>query len=204
MKRNARNIKEIPKINFGTVKRLIKYALANFKPQIIAVFGLIALASLINVVPSIYVKTIASYLEQGLAQVKAGGVPAEVYSAMTPQILRSIITMVIIYAVGLLIVFLYTQIGACLTQAFMSRMRERMFSKMQTLPIKYFDTHNHGDVMSHYTNDIDTLRELVSQSPSSRSRLENTFTLPSLPKSITFLVYEVIPFMQCGQLCGAV
>ena len=198
MKRNARNIKEIPKINFGTVKRLIKYALADFKPQIIAVFGLIALASLINVVPSIYVKTIASYIEQGLAQVKAGGVPAEVYSAMAPQIIRSIITMVIIYVAGLLIVFLYTQIGAYLTQAFMSRMRERMFSKMQTLPIKYFDTHNHGDVMSHYTNDIDTLRELVSQSLP--SLFQSSLTLIAL--FAIMLYYSV--WLTLVVICGVV
>ena len=176
MKRNARNIKEVPKVNFKTVKRLIKYALADFKLPIIAVFSLIAISSLINVAPSIYVKTIASYIEQGLAQIADGGVPAEVYSAMAPQILRSILTMIAIYCVGLIVVTLYTQIGAYLTQAFMSKMRERMFSKMQTLPIKYFDTHNHGDVMSYYTNDIDTLRELVSQS------------LPSLFQSSLMLI----------------
>ena len=176
MKKNAKNMKEIPKINFGTVKRLIKYALADFKLPIIAVFSLIAISSLINVAPSIYIKTIASYIEQGLEQVRAGGVPAEVYSAMAPQIIRTILTMIAIYGVGLIVITLYTQIGAYLTQAFMSKMRERMFERMQKLPIKYFDTHNHGDVMSHYTNDIDTLRELVSQS------------LPSLFQSSLMLI----------------
>ena len=53
---------------------------------------------------------------------------------------------------------------AVITQGFLDKMRKRMFNKMQALPIKYFDAHGHGDIMSHYTNDIDTLRQLVSQS----------------------------------------
>ena len=51
-----------------------------------------------------------------------------------------------------------------ITQGYLKKMREKMFNHMQTLPIKYFDTHNHGDIMSYYTNDIDTLRQLISQS----------------------------------------
>ena len=51
-----------------------------------------------------------------------------------------------------------------MTQGTLKKIRSEMFNKMQSLPIKYFDTHNHGDIMSHYTNDIDTLRQMISQS----------------------------------------
>lgn len=176
MKRAKGQKREVPKIHFGTVKRLIAFSFKNFKWQIIAVFGLIAISALINVAPSIYVKTIASYIETGLAQVKAGGVASEVYAAMAPDLIRTILTMVAIYVLGLIVITLYTQLGARVTQSFLSKMRMQMFSRMQSLPIKYFDTHNHGDVMSYYTNDIDTLRELISQS------------LPSLFQSALMLI----------------
>ena len=56
------------------------------------------------------------------------------------------------------------QLMAIITQGYLSKMREHMFNKMQDLPIKYFDTHNHGDIMSYYTNDIDSLRQVVAES----------------------------------------
>ena len=58
----------------------------------------------------------------------------------------------------------YTQMMAIITQGSLKKLREKMFNRMQDLPIRYFDTHNHGDIMSYYTNDIDTLRQMISQS----------------------------------------
>jgi ATP-binding cassette subfamily B protein len=78
------------------------------------------------------------------------------------EILPEIITLSIIYAISLLATVLYTQLMAYITQGFLSKCRKKMFSGMQNLPIKYFDTNKHGDIMSHYTNDIDTLRQLIS------------------------------------------
>ncbi len=68
------------------------------------------------------------------------------------------------YCFSIIAVVLQTQLMAIITQGFLGKMRCRMFDGMQNLPIKYFDTHKHGDIMSHYTNDIDTLRQLISQS----------------------------------------
>ena len=79
----------------------------------------------------------------------------------------------VFYYVGLLLVFYilsilsavtYTQMMAGITQGFLKKLRVKMFNGMQDLPVRYFDTHNHGDIMSYYTNDIDTLRQMVSQS----------------------------------------
>ena len=68
------------------------------------------------------------------------------------------------YALGVITTFIYSQLMAVVTQGFLDKMRQNMFGSMQSLPIKYFDTHTHGDIMSYYTNDIDTLRQLISQS----------------------------------------
>ena len=68
------------------------------------------------------------------------------------------------YVISLIAGILYTQFMAVITQGTLAKLREKMFDHMQDLPIKYFDTHNHGDIMSFYTNDIDTLRQLISQS----------------------------------------
>ncbi|MBE6689737.1 MAG: ABC transporter ATP-binding protein [Ruminococcaceae bacterium] len=80
------------------------------------------------------------------------------------------------YVVSWIAIILQTQLMAVITQGFLCKMRRTMFDKMQNLPIRYFDTHKHGDIMSHYTNDIDALRELVSQA------------LPSLLQCVIILV----------------
>ncbi|MCI5575406.1 MAG: ABC transporter ATP-binding protein/permease [Clostridiales bacterium] len=79
-------------------------------------------------------------------------------------IIPKIILLVSFYVISILSILAYTQLMAYITQGFLSKLRCRMFDGMQNLPIKYFDTHKHGDIMSYYTNDIDALRELVSQS----------------------------------------
>ena len=73
------------------------------------------------------------------------------------------ITLGIFYAISWVAIIAQTQLMAVITQGFLCKLRRTMFDKMQNLPIRYFDTHKHGDIMSHYTNDIDALRELVSQ-----------------------------------------
>ncbi len=79
-------------------------------------------------------------------------------------IIPKVITLASLYVVSLLAIILWTQLMAYITQGFLNKLRCKMFDKMQDLPIKYFDTNKHGDIMSHYTNDIDALRQLVGQS----------------------------------------
>ena len=80
------------------------------------------------------------------------------------KLLSKITEVGIFYAVGVIGVFLYNRLMIYVTQGTLKRLRIEMFDKMETLPIKYFDTHAHGDIMSLYTNDIDTLRQMISQS----------------------------------------
>ena len=86
------------------------------------------------------------------------------WSDVSADIFKSVITLGSLYLVSLLSSFTYNQLMVTITQGTLRKFRDKMFDNMQSLPIKYFDTHNHGDVMSYYTNDIDTLRQLVSQS----------------------------------------
>lgn len=91
-------------------------------------------------------------------------------------IIPKVIILGCLYVFSLMAITLYTQLMAYITQGFLNKMRQEMFGKMQDLPIKYFDTNKHGDIMSRYTNDIDTLRQLVSQS------------LPTLLQSIIIII----------------
>ena len=79
-------------------------------------------------------------------------------------IIPKVMILGVFYFLSLCACILQTQLMAIITQGFLGKMRKTMFNGMQNLPIKYFDTNKHGDIMSHYTNDIDTLRQLISQS----------------------------------------
>ena len=79
-------------------------------------------------------------------------------------LLRAIGMLAIIYIAGIISSYIYNKTMAIVSQGVLRDIRNEMFSKMQTFPIKYFDTNTHGDIMSHYTNDTDTLMEMISRS----------------------------------------
>ncbi|MGN1408622.1 MAG: ABC transporter ATP-binding protein [Eubacteriales bacterium] len=111
------------------------------------------------------------------------------WASAKKEIMPLIAVLIVLYVVSISAMVLYTQLMAYITQGFLCKLRKTMFDKMQDLPIKYFDTHRHGDIMSHYTNDIDTLRQLVSQ------------TLPAVLRAGTIvLVVFGIMMYYCGWL----
>ena len=128
------------------------------------ILACIVIVALVGVAPAVYIQTIASYIEQGVALAKGGLSGSEAYAAVALAILKSLLLMAGVYLVGLAASFTSARLGAVVTQGFLDKLRQRMFAAMQSLPIRYFDTHNRGDIMSHYTNDIDTIRQLISQS----------------------------------------
>ena len=148
----------------GTILRLIRMLFTYYKKEVIAVLICILVTALVGVAPAVYVQTIAGYITSGIEAVKNGATGREAYEALAPSVLTSLAVMACIYLVGLVAAFLYNRLGAIVTQGFLHKLRCRLFNAMQGLPIRYFDTHSRGDVMSHYTNDIDTIRQLVSQS----------------------------------------
>ena len=140
----------------GTLKRLFSYIGNGYKLHFTLVLICIILSSVAGVIGSLFLRTlIDDYIEPMLL------------SAGTPDfapLLKAISIMALIYLTGLTSTWLYNFIMVSVSQGVLKTIRDDMFSHMQTLPIKYFDTHSHGDVMSHYTNDTDTLRQMISQS----------------------------------------
>ena len=139
----------------GTVARLFKYLFKYYKVYLLIVAVCIILSAVSGTVSSLFLNQLVLIITEGL---KVG------YSAIYARLLRIILLMVGFYVVGVVSAFIYSRLMAIVTQGFLNKMRQNMFGSMQTLPIKYFDTNTHGDIMSHYTNDIDTLRQLISQS----------------------------------------
>ena len=144
-----------PQIKKGTIKRLLSYITKKYKKQFIAVFMCIILSSIANVLGSLFLQTlIDDYITPLL------GIENPVYT----ELLKAIGFMAIIYVIGIISTYLYNRIMAVISQGVLKDIRDEMFEKMERLPIRYFDTHAHGDIMSHYTNDTDTLRQMLSQS----------------------------------------
>ena len=137
-----------------TAKRLMSY-LKKHKLKLILVILCIALSALASAGSSLFLgKLIDDYISPLLLM----SVPD--YS----ELIRAIVFMAVIYMAGVVSGLLYNRLMAVVSQSVLKEIRDEMFEHMQTLPIRYFDTHTHGDVMSHYTNDTDTLRQMISQS----------------------------------------
>jgi ATP-binding cassette subfamily B protein len=138
----------------GTIPRLIKMLFKDYRKQLTLIIVCILLTAIASTISSFFMNLFINLINQGLA---------EGWSAVSAKVFTAIGVMLSIYAVGWIASFLHTRNMAIVTQGFMNNLRKRMFEKMQSLPLKYFDTHPHGDIMSYYTNDIDTLRELISR-----------------------------------------
>ena len=138
----------------GTFRRLIKELFSSYKWPIIIAMIFIIVAAVSNFTSSIFVKNITSAIETSL---RTGTDP-------WVQLVPILIEVGIIYIAGLIGSFVWNLTMGITTQKFLNYLRKKVFDHMETLPIKYFDTHAHGDIMSVYTNDIDTIRQLISQS----------------------------------------
>ncbi len=146
---------EKPKINKDTLKRLLKYITADYKKTLILVVICIIISSIAGVAGSLFVKIlIDNYITPLL------GTENPVFTGL----LNVICIMGIIYLIGTFASFIYNRKMINISQGVLKKIRNEMFSKMQQLPIKYFDTHTHGEIMSYYTNDTDTLEQMITQS----------------------------------------
>ncbi len=139
----------------GTMKRLFRLMFSFYPVALPAVVVCIVLSAAVSAMPSIFTQNIIAVLEQNAG---AG------WGVIGPQVLRLTILLAALYLLSLVLSLAYSRAMAVITQGALKKLREQLFGHMQDLPIKYFDTHERGDIMSHYTNDIDTLRQLISQS----------------------------------------
>ena len=173
------------KVNKDVVKRLMSY-IGHYKLRFVAVLICIVVNALAMVSCSLYLQTlIDSYITPLLQAVTPDFAP----------LFRSILIMGCIYAVGILACLFYNRTMVSIAQGTLKRIRDEMFEQMQTLPIRYFDTHTHGDIMSHYTNDTDTLRQMLAQSiPQMFSSL---ITIISVFFAMLFTSWQLTIFVLC-------
>ena len=174
-----------------TIKRLLGYVFGDYKLQFAVVFICIIVSALASVAGSMFLQIlIDDYIEPLLLtdNPQFGG------------LLRAVLTMGLIYLIGAVSVYLYNFTMVTIAQGTLKKIRNEMFSHMQSLPIKYFDTHTHGDVMSYYTNDTDTLRQMIAQSipqmfSSVITIISVFFAMIYLSIPLTMVVMAVVFFM---------
>ena len=142
------------KADSKTLKRLLSY-ISQYRIQFIFVLVSILLSAVASVVSTLFLKTL---IDDYITPLLLEAVPD--FSGLA----RLILIMAGIYLIGVIATLFYNRVMVVIAQGVLKEIRDEMFEKMQKLPIKYFDTHSHGDIMSHYTNDTDTLRQMLTQS----------------------------------------
>ena len=140
----------------NTFTRLIK-TLFEFYPVLLPIIiALILFNSVVSSIPSVFMQNIIAVIEKYWR--------TKDWLHAKPEVLSFVTVLLILYILSLIASFTYNRLMAAVTQGSLMKFREKMFARMESLPIRYFDTNAHGDIMSIYTNDTDTLRQLISQS----------------------------------------
>lgn len=181
-----------------TLRRVLAYVFSNYKWHFLLVLLLILVMALCMVRFSLFMQTlIDSYITPLLAAQNPD------YSGLA----RAIFRLILVGIVGVLSSYGYNRLMVYVGQGTMRRIRLDLFTHMERLPIKYFDTHAHGDIMSIYTNDVDTLRQLIGQSipqvVNSTFSIVVTFTsmlMLSFPLSMLSLVMVAILLLVARQI----
>ena len=166
----------------GVLKRVTGLLIKSYPVLIPIVIVCIVLSAVVSSIPAIFMQKVFAAITARVDIIReAAGVSglmavpkewiaensaflAEQWSLAKSEILPMVGILIGLYVLSIAFITVQSQLMAKITQGFLDKMRCKMFDGMQNLPIKYFDTHKHGDIMSYYTNDIDTLRQLVSQS----------------------------------------
>lgn len=148
-----------------TFKRLMSYMMSRYKKRFILVCVMIVFGSLVSISGSVFIGFFTSHLEE----IGIGGAPDNKFYAL-------LFAMLAIYILGILCNYTYSRLMMYIAQGTMKRLRDDMFSHMQTLPLRFFDSKTHGELMSTFTNDTDTLRQLLGQ------------TIPQLISSVVTII----------------
>ena len=177
-----------PELNKGTVKRLLKIISEKYKKHLILVFICLVISSVVSVsAPLFSKKIIDDYIVPLL------GTENPVFDGLR----NLIFIMGAVFLLGIISTFIYNRLMVVIAQGTLKKIRDTMFAKMQKLPIKYFDTVPHGDVMSHFTNDTDTLEQMISQSmpqliSSILSLIAVTISMFALSWQLTLFIFAFV------------
>lgn len=142
------------KVNRDTIKRLLAY-IGQYKLQLSVVVIAIILGALANASSALFIQTL---IDDYITPLLIESVPN--FSGL----FRILLLMASVYMVGVIATLIYNRVMVGVAQGVLKTIRDELFAKMQKLPVRYFDSRSHGDIMSHYTNDIDTLRQMITQS----------------------------------------
>lgn len=174
------------KLNLGVLKRLMGLLFSNYKSLLVVIVICLVISAITGSVAGLFLSNVYETLAQAIDRKVA-------ISDAWSQIVTTLIILASIYVLGIIANLIYQQLGAILTQKFLKDMRVKMFSKMERLPIKYFDQNTHGDIMSVYTNDIDALRQLISQSlPQACSTLITIISLSLVMLYLSVMLFAVV------------
>lgn len=152
-------------------KRIMGFVMKKYAVQFVFVVVCIVVAAFASVRGTMFINTLISDFIKPLLKQE---VPD--YSGLK----TALIEVAIVYAVGIIANFVNQRLMICITQGTLKNIRDKMFNHMESLPIRYFDTHAHGDIMSMYTNDVDTLRQMISQS------------IPQLINSVITIIFVLV------------
>lgn len=140
----------------GVLRRLLR-TLFEFYPVLLPITMVcILINAIVSAAPAVFMQNVIAVVDESY---KSGD-----WESVAGRILTYVAILIVMYVISLIAGAFYTQMMAIITQGSLKKLRKKMFSHMQDLPIKYFDSNGHGDIMSYYTNDVDTLRQLISQS----------------------------------------
>lgn len=175
---NARDIKGSPppfpgkpKANKKTIKRLLGYVSGSHKLELAVIIVCILVSAFAGVAGSVFIGTlIDDYITPLVGVASPSFMP----------LFRMIMIMAVVYIIGVFSTWFYNFLMVGIAQGVLKKIRDELFAHMQKLPIKYFDTHSNGDIMSRYTNDTDTLRQMIAQS------------LPQLFSSVVSIVFVFV------------
>ena len=174
----------------GVMPRLIRTVFSFYPVLLPITIACILINAIVSSMPSVFMQNAMAIVEDTYA---AGD-----WAAAAGPIMRLVAILVVLYIISLAAGAAFNQLMAIITQGTLAKLREKMFDHMQDLPIRYFDTHSHGDIMSFYTNDIDTLRQLISQ-----SLPQLTISAVTLVSVFCIMVYYSI-WLAMVVLCGVV
>lgn len=155
---SKKKMEEKQNSGYGSVVRRLFKMLRGFYPVLLpCAIILIIFNAIVSAVPSIFIQKVVAVLQVCWNQ----HLP---WSQARPQIMKLVAILAVMYGCSLIAGIAYNQLLAIFTQGSLAKTRNKMFDHMQTLPIRYFDTNKHGDIMSYYTNDVEALRQMISQS----------------------------------------
>ncbi len=152
---NTKHIRPPMKMSKPVFGRIIKTLFSYYPVLVPLTIFCILFSSVAAAIPDMFIQKVVAIVDKWQS---SGD-----WTSAKEEVMPIIIFLIVLYIISIAAITLYTQLMAYITQGFLYKLRGTMFNKMQNLPIRYFDTHKHGDIMSRYTNDIDALRQLISQ-----------------------------------------